>query len=99
MSFAGQVLCHRRLIGVTWPFAIIGKPSVAPAATAPDAAFRNLRRERVAPGASGIAGTDNLRVMFPPWIWRLLRRRRSLAVLLFGCCSMTASRPQLGLGG
>src|SRR5215470_2887608 len=81
MSFAGHVLCQRMLIGVAWPFEIIGKPSVAPAAATPVAAFRNLRRERAALRASGNAGTENLRVMLPPLKWRrraangLIRRR------------------------
>src|SRR5512139_1157135 len=42
MSLAGHVLCQRIVVGLAWPFAIIGKASVpAVAAAAPD---RNLRR-------------------------------------------------------
>src|SRR6266581_2736196 len=44
MSFDGQVLCQRMLIG-PWAFAIIGKPSVAAPAVAAAAPAKNLRRE------------------------------------------------------
>src|SRR5258707_15043286 len=47
MSFAGQVLCQRMLIGPAWPLAIMGKPSVAAPAAAAAAPARNLRREAV----------------------------------------------------
>src|SRR5215467_4301110 len=46
MSFEGQVDWKRKLIGPVWPFAIIGKPNVAPAVAAA-APARNLRREAV----------------------------------------------------
>src|SRR5712691_5012595 len=44
MSFAGQVLCQRMLIG-PWALAIMGKPRVAAPAVAAAAPARNLRRE------------------------------------------------------
>src|SRR6185503_14966921 len=46
MSFAGQVLCQRMLIG-PWALTIVGKPSVAAPAVAAAAPARNLRREAV----------------------------------------------------
>src|SRR5207249_10172035 len=45
MSFDGQVLCQRMLIGPAGPLAIVGKPSVAAPAVAAAAPARNLRRE------------------------------------------------------
>src|SRR6266705_6952446 len=44
MSFAGQVLCQRMLIG-PWALTIVGKPSVAAPAVAAAAPARNFRRE------------------------------------------------------
>src|SRR5215467_1748748 len=55
MSFEGQVDWKRKLIGPVWPFAIIGKPNVAPAVAAA-APARNLRREAV----SGFLGCSLL---------------------------------------
>src|SRR6266853_2620104 len=46
MSFDGQVLCQRMLIG-PWALTIVGKPSVAAPAVAAAAPARNLRREAV----------------------------------------------------
>src|SRR5512137_985259 len=70
MSLDGQVLCQRIVIGPACPLAIIGKPSAAPVAAAPVAAFRKLRREPCW-RTSGSAGTSGLRVMLPPKKWRL----------------------------
>src|SRR4051812_6719633 len=65
MSLDGQVDWNRMLIGPVWPFAIIGKPSVAAPATVPPAARRKPRRVAFFVGApAGVAGC--LRVMFPP---------------------------------
>src|SRR5438309_262184 len=67
MSFEGQVLCQRIEIGPVWPFAIIGKPRVAPAAATPEAAFRNLRRSAATPLSTTLTLRDfDLRIMFPP---------------------------------
>src|SRR5262249_33888111 len=44
MSFCGQVLCQRKLIGPC-ALTIIGNPSAALPAAAPAAPVRNLRRE------------------------------------------------------
>ena len=45
MSFDGQVLCQRIVIGPVCALAIIGKPSVAAPAVAAAAPVRNLRRD------------------------------------------------------
>jgi hypothetical protein len=63
MSFDGHVLCQRIEIGAACPVAIIGKPSVAPAAAAPVAAFRKWRRVAAAAGACGWLGGSVLRVI------------------------------------
>src|SRR6266508_4763361 len=65
MSFDGHVLCQRIASGPC-AFAIIGKPSVAPAAATPVAPFRNLRRVRVMAPAAFIAAVCGLRMMLPP---------------------------------
>src|SRR3954469_8326185 len=65
MSFDGQVDWKRIDTGPVWPFAIIGKPSVAAPAATPLAAPRNLRRDVVAAGFA-TAGAFVLRIMIPP---------------------------------
>src|SRR5690349_5895491 len=80
MSFDGHVDWNRMLIGLACPFEIIGKPSVAPAAAAPVAAFRNLRREPVL-AALGGAGTNSLRFMDPPLKWRAVALPRRIQVI------------------
>ena len=45
--------------------------TTAPAAAAPVAALRNLRREPVLSVAWGSAGTNSLRFIRPPWKWRV----------------------------
>src|SRR5262245_22421808 len=79
MSFAGHVLCQRMLMGVAWPFAIIGKPIAAPAA-APVAALRNFRRGAIAERDSGAAGSVGLRDMDSSKRMALMHLARD------GCC-------------
>src|SRR2546430_1103263 len=65
MSFDGQVLCQRMLIGPAWPLAIIGKPSAATPPATPVAAFRKLRRVLVLT-VDCVERNFDLRVMAPP---------------------------------
>src|SRR5215470_419324 len=65
MSLAGQVLWKRHTVCVC-DVAIAGKPSPAPAATAPLAALRNLRREAAYLPDPTFAGASALRLMGPP---------------------------------
>src|SRR6266567_3278288 len=65
MSFAGQVLWNLHTIGAC-DLAIIGKPSAAPPATTPLAAFRNLRRVPADERDLACAGVSDLRIMIPP---------------------------------
>src|SRR6266545_6092407 len=83
MSFDGHVLCQRIAIGPC-AFAIIGKPSVAPAAATPVAPLRNLRRVGVIEAAAGVAAACGLRIMIPP---KSGRSRRASGLLRPGARS------------